>query len=161
MSEMAPASIRTIGFQLKLRRVLEGSDIEKAHTTVSGNSVQDKMDREHEKQQNDQAQECKKYKTKARANKQFKINATTTTPNYYPTEAYISMVITYPAEVVKFQIACPDPEPELEGHERVSIDIYDNKFPKIFSERHVKFLDKLKQHKRRAAEEQSVTSVKK
>ncbi|KAG0195303.1 hypothetical protein BGX33_003722, partial [Mortierella sp. NVP41] len=65
------------------------------------------------------------------------------------------MVITYPAEVVKFQVVCPDSEPELEGLERVSINIDDNNFPQIFLERHVKFLDRLKQHKRSATEEQT------
>ncbi|KAF9274678.1 hypothetical protein BGZ68_000439, partial [Mortierella alpina] len=64
------------------------------------------------------------------------------------------MVITYPAEVVKFQVVRPDPEPELEGLERVSVNI-DNNFSQIFPERHVKFLDRLKkQHKRSATEEQ-------
>ncbi|KAF9293018.1 hypothetical protein BGZ88_005896 [Linnemannia elongata] len=41
-------------------------------------------------------------------------------------------VITYPSEVVKFQVVRPDPEPELEGLERVSIDMDDNNFPQIF-----------------------------
>ncbi|KAF8924462.1 hypothetical protein BGZ47_004000, partial [Haplosporangium gracile] len=35
--------------QLKLRQVLEGSDVEKALATVSGNTIQGKMDKEHEK----------------------------------------------------------------------------------------------------------------
>ncbi|KAI1291261.1 hypothetical protein EDD11_009034, partial [Mortierella claussenii] len=73
--------------------------------------------------------------------------------DYCPTGVYISMVITYPAEVVKFQIVRPDPEPELEGLQRVSINIDDNNFPQIFPDRHVKFLDRLKQHKRSATEE--------
>ncbi|OAQ25014.1 hypothetical protein K457DRAFT_23592 [Linnemannia elongata AG-77] len=41
-------------------------------------------------------------------------------------------VITYPSEVVKFQVIRPDPEPELEGLERVSIDTDDNNFHKSF-----------------------------
>ncbi|KAF9945831.1 hypothetical protein BGZ72_000946 [Mortierella alpina] len=63
------------------------------------------------------------------------------------------MVITYPAEVVKFQVVRPDPEPELEGLDRVSINIDDNNFSQIFPERHVKFFDRLKQHKRSATED--------
>ena len=35
--------------QLKLRQVLEGSDVEKALATVSGSIIQSKMDKEHEK----------------------------------------------------------------------------------------------------------------
>ncbi|KAF9311751.1 hypothetical protein BG006_004496, partial [Podila minutissima] len=58
------------------------------------------------------------------------------------------MGITYPAEVVEFQVVRPDPEPELEGLERVSINIDDNNFPPIFP-------DRLKQHKRSATEEQT------
>ncbi|KAK3843720.1 MAG: hypothetical protein J3R72DRAFT_489223 [Linnemannia gamsii] len=64
---------------------------------------------------------------------------------YCPPGVYISMAMAYPAEVVKFQVVRPDPEPEPEGLERVSINIDDNNFPQIFPERHVKFLDKLKQ----------------
>ncbi|KAF9302700.1 hypothetical protein BGZ91_009282, partial [Linnemannia elongata] len=67
------------------------------------------------------------------------------------------MVITYPAEVDKLQVIRPDPEPELECLERVSINIVDNNFPQIFPERHVKFLDRLKQHKRSATREQTAT----
>ncbi|KAF9899449.1 hypothetical protein EC991_008864 [Linnemannia zychae] len=42
------------------------------------------------------------------------------------------MVITYPAEVVKFKVVRPDPEPELEGLERVSINIDDRTFHASF-----------------------------
>ncbi|KAG0335112.1 hypothetical protein BG000_007776 [Podila horticola] len=77
-----------------------------------------------------------------------------------PTGVYISMVITYPAEVVKFQIVRPDPEPELEGLERVSINIDDNNFPQIFPDRHVKYLDRLKQHKRPTTEEETTKKPK-
>jgi len=70
------------------------------------------------------------------------------------------MVITYPAEVVNFQVVRPDTEPELEGLRRVSIDIDDNNFPKIFSRRHVEFLDRLKGHKRRSEDQQAQTSKK-
>ncbi|KAG9062249.1 hypothetical protein KI688_006581 [Linnemannia hyalina] len=80
--------------------------------------------------------------------------------DYCPTGAYISMVITYPAEVVNFQIVRPDPKPELEGLHRVSIDVDDNNFSKIFPSRHVEFLDKLKGHKRRSEQQQSRTSKK-
>ncbi|KAG0197705.1 hypothetical protein BGX33_000396 [Mortierella sp. NVP41] len=81
--------------------------------------------------------------------------------DYCPTGTYISMVITYPAEVVKFQVVRPDPEPELEGLQRVSIGIDDNNFSKIFPRRHVEFLDKLKGHKRRSEDQQSQKSKKK
>jgi len=134
--------------QLKLRQVLEGSDVEKALATVSSNTIQGKMDKEHEKESSNitgstQPQQAPKLQ------------------DYCPTGVYISMVVTYPAEVVKFQVVRPDPEPELEGLERVSINIDDNNFPKIFPERHVKFLDRLKQHKRPATEEQPATRLKK
>ncbi|KAF9198246.1 hypothetical protein BGZ49_001000 [Haplosporangium sp. Z 27] len=71
------------------------------------------------------------------------------------------MVITYPAEVVKFQIVRPDPEPELEGLQRVSINIDDNNFPQIFPNRHVQFLDRLNQHKRPAPDEETEKPTKK
>ncbi|KAF9903120.1 hypothetical protein EC991_004146 [Linnemannia zychae] len=57
------------------------------------------------------------------------------------------MVKEHEKLVAKFQVVRPDSEPELEGLERVSINIDDNNFPKIFPERHVKFIDRLKQHK--------------
>ncbi|KAF9927304.1 hypothetical protein FBU30_003333, partial [Linnemannia zychae] len=116
----------------------------------------DKMDKEHEKQLNNQAQECKNAKQEQ---EQTNCSESTQLPklqDYCPTGAYVSMVITYPAEVVKFQNTRPDPEPELRGLQRVSINIDDNSFPQIFPEQHAKFLDKLKQHKRRATEEQGV-----
>ncbi|KFH66154.1 hypothetical protein MVEG_08255 [Podila verticillata NRRL 6337] len=78
-------SVYPVFIQLKLRQVLEGSDIEKALAT-----------------------------------------------DYCPTGVYISMVITYLAEVVKFQIICPDPEPELDGLQHVSINIDYNNFSQIF-----------------------------
>ncbi|KAG0335195.1 hypothetical protein BG005_004638, partial [Podila minutissima] len=70
--------------------------------------------------------------------------------DYCPTGTYISMIIAYPAEVVKFQVVRPDPEPEIEGLQRVSIDIDDSNFAKIFPPSHVEFLDKFKGHKRRS-----------
>ncbi|KAG0367631.1 hypothetical protein BGX24_003146 [Mortierella sp. AD032] len=122
--------------QLKLRHVLEGSDVEKALATVSSNIIQGKMDKEH-----------KKLPPRLQ--------------DYCPTGVYVSMVITYPAEVVKFQVVRPDPEPELEGLKQVSINIDDNNFSKIFPERHVKYLDRLKQHKRSATEEPTAKASKK
>ncbi|KAG0335075.1 hypothetical protein BG000_007821 [Podila horticola] len=50
--------------QLKLRQVLEGSDVEKALATVTSNIVQDKMDKEHEKLLAEQAQAHKKSNQK-------------------------------------------------------------------------------------------------
>ncbi|KAF8927104.1 hypothetical protein BGZ47_002336 [Haplosporangium gracile] len=139
--------------QLKLRQVLEKSDVEKAHATVSSHAIQGKIEKEQEKQQKQRQQE-----------------STTSVPSdqqqppqlqdYCPTGTYISMVITYPAEVVNFQVVRPDPKPELEGLQRVSIGIDDNNFPKIFPRRHVDFLDKLKGHKRRSEEQQPQTSKK-
>jgi hypothetical protein len=45
---------------LKLRQVLEGSGAEKALATVSSNTIQGKMDKEHEEMVKDLAQEHKK-----------------------------------------------------------------------------------------------------
>ncbi|KAG0014290.1 hypothetical protein BGZ81_000539 [Podila clonocystis] len=78
--------------------------------------------------------------------------------DYCLTGTYISMVIAYPAEVVNFQVVRPDPEPELEGLQRVSIRIDDNNFAKIFPRRHVEFLDKLKGHKRRCEDQEEETT---
>ncbi|KAK3846791.1 MAG: hypothetical protein J3R72DRAFT_486602 [Linnemannia gamsii] len=53
-----------------------------------------------------------------------------------------------PAEVVNIQVVRPDPKPELEGLQRVSIEIDDYNLLKIFSLRHIEFLHKLKGLKR-------------
>ena len=50
--------------QLKLRQVLEGSDVEKALTTISSGIIQSKMGKEHEKVPKEQAQEDKKTNRK-------------------------------------------------------------------------------------------------
>ncbi|KAG0272672.1 hypothetical protein BGZ95_011551 [Linnemannia exigua] len=154
--------------QLKLRQVLEKSDVEKALGTVSSHAVQKKMDKEQEKIEEEQKKFDKEQKKRQKQGQQ---KSTTSIPsdqhqppqlqNYCPSGIYISMVITYPAEVVNFQVVRPDPEPELEGLQRVSIGIDDNNFPKIFPRRHVDFLDKLKGHKRRSEEQQSQKSKKK
>ncbi|KAF9956747.1 hypothetical protein BGZ70_009788 [Mortierella alpina] len=148
---------------LKLRQVLEGSDVEKALATVSSSIIQDKMDKEHEKLEKNLAQEHKKAKRKQGSSDRAGSSQPQQAPrlqDYCPTGVYVSMVITYPAEVVKFQVVRPDPEPELEGLERVSINIDDSNFPQIFPERHVKFLDRLKRHKRSATEDQAAKSSK-
>ncbi|KAG0265886.1 hypothetical protein BGZ95_003186 [Linnemannia exigua] len=150
--------------QLKLRQVLEGSDVEKALATVSSNTMQGKMDKEHEQMVKVPAQERKKAKRGVSPNHTTSTQQQQEPPrlqDFCPTGVYVSMVIAYPAEVVKFQVVRPDPEPELEGLERVSINIDDNNFPQIFPERHVKFLDRLKQHKRSATEEQTENPPKK
>ncbi|KAI9240542.1 MAG: hypothetical protein BYD32DRAFT_408095, partial [Podila humilis] len=136
--------------QLKLRQVLEGSDVEKALATVSSHAMQEKMEKEQEKMDKEQKKQQKQRQRDSTASVQSDQQQPLRLQDYCPTGAYISMVITYPAEVVKFQVVRPDPEPELEGLQRVSIDIDDNNFPKIFPSRHVEFLDKLKGHKRRS-----------
>jgi hypothetical protein len=123
------------------------------------------MDREHEQMVKVPAQEREKAKRE-----QVSPNHITSTQqlqqpprfqDFYPTGVYVSMIIAYIAEVVKFQVVRPDPEPELESVERVSINIDDNNFPQIFQERHLKFLDRLKQPKRSATEEQTANPLKK
>lgn len=152
-------SVYPVFVQLKLRQALEGTDNEKALATVSSHTVQEKMKKEHEKIEEEQEKMQKEQK-----NQQKKCKGSTSsdkcdqsqTPrlhDYCLTGVYISMIITYPAEVVKFQIVRPDPEPELDGLKHVSINIDDNNFPQIFPKRHVQFLDRLKQHKRPAADE--------
>ncbi|KFH61880.1 hypothetical protein MVEG_12308 [Podila verticillata NRRL 6337] len=153
--------------QLKLRQVLEGSDVEKALATVSSHAMQEKMEKEQEKMEKEQEKMQKEQKQQIQqqrdsiASVQSDQQQPPRLQDYCPTGTYISMVITYPAEVVKFQVVRPDPEPELEGLQRVSINIDDNNFPKIFPRRHVEFLDKLKGHKRRSEADQSETSKKK
>jgi len=139
--------------QLKLRQVLEGSDIERALVTVSGNTIQGNLNKEHEKMQKDQVQEKSSRSTLSQQLQRLQ--------DYCPTGAYISMVITYPAEAAKFQTVRPNPEPELEGLQRVSIIIDDNNFSHIFPDRHVKFLDNLKQLKRSFPDEQTEKWTKK
>ncbi|KAF9978798.1 hypothetical protein BGZ65_006848 [Modicella reniformis] len=126
------------GQDLKLRQVLEVSDVEKALATASSRAVQEKMRKEQKKQQHQAPQ----------------------LQDFCPTGSYISMVITYPAEVVKFQVVRPDPKPELEGLLRVSIGIDDRNFPKIFPRCHVEFLDTSKRPKRRSEEQEPQSSKK-
>ncbi|KAF9323663.1 hypothetical protein BG006_001252, partial [Podila minutissima] len=156
-------NIYPVFVQLKLRQVLEGSDVEKALATVSSNTIQGKMDKEYEKLVKDLAQEHKKANRGQKSSNRTGSAKPQQPPrlqDYCPTGVYVSMVITYPAEVVKFQVVRPDPEPELEGFGRVSINIDGNNFPQIFPERHVKFLDRFKQHKRSATEEQPASPPK-
>ncbi|KAF9011664.1 hypothetical protein BGZ52_007219, partial [Haplosporangium bisporale] len=131
-------SVYPVFIQLKLRQVLEGSDIEKALATVSSHTVQENMRKEHEKIEEEQEKMQKEQK-----NQQKKRKGSTSSDkcdqsqpprlqDYCPTGVYISMVITYLAEVVKFQIICPDPEPELDGLQHVSINIDYNNFSQIF-----------------------------
>ncbi|KAF8920971.1 hypothetical protein BGZ58_004170, partial [Dissophora ornata] len=136
--------------QLKLRQVHEGSDVEKAPATVSSHAMQEKMEKEQVKMRKEQQKQRQPDSTAC-------IQSIHQQPprlqDYCPTGIYISMVVTYPAEVVKFQVVRPNPEPELEGLQRVSIDIDDNNFAKIFPPRHVEFLDMLKGHKRRSEDQ--------
>ncbi|KAF9343585.1 hypothetical protein BGX26_005504, partial [Mortierella sp. AD094] len=73
--------------------------------------------------------------------------------DYCPSGINISMVITYPAEVVSFQVMRPDPNPESEGLRRVIINVDDSNFAQIFPKSYVNFLDKLKKFKRRAEDQ--------
>ncbi|KAF9151474.1 hypothetical protein BGX20_005405, partial [Mortierella sp. AD010] len=68
--------------------------------------------------------------------------------DYCPCGIYISMVIIYPAEVVKSQVVRPDPDPECKDLTRIIINIDDTNFARIFPEKHVNFLDMLKKSKR-------------
>ncbi|KAF9119193.1 hypothetical protein BGX30_004020 [Mortierella sp. GBA39] len=147
--------------QLKLRQVLEGSDVEKALAAVSSHAKQEKMDREQEKIQKCQKKQQKQWQQDSAATVQSDQQQPPRLQDYCPTGTYISMVITYPAEIVNFQVVRPDPEPELEGLQRVSIGIDDNNFPKIFPRRHIEFLNELKGHKRRLEDQQSQKSKKK
>lgn len=136
--------------QLKLRQVLSTSDVEQALATVRGRAVQEKLIKEHEKQR--KAQEMIQKK---RSKRKTTVCAQSSAEqprlqDYCPTGVYISMVITYPAEIVRGQVVRPDPEPELESLQRVSIDVDDRNFSKIFPERHVKFLNLVKGYKRGA-----------
>ncbi|KAI8356979.1 hypothetical protein B0O80DRAFT_446273 [Mortierella sp. GBAus27b] len=134
--------------QLKLRQVLEASDVEKALATVSSHAVQGKMEKEQVKQYDSARVQPGQQQQQPQLQ------------DFCPSGTYVSMVITYPAEVVNFQVVRPNPKPELEGLQRVSIRIDDSNFPKIFPRRHVEFLDKLKGHKRRFEDQQPQTSKK-
>ncbi|KAG0326401.1 hypothetical protein BG004_002986 [Podila humilis] len=126
--------------QLKLQQVLEGSDVEKARATVSSHAMQKKLDSEHESLQKVQLKQQKQQQGSLGAAAYSGQQQPPRLQDYCPTGMYISMVITYPAEVVNFQIVRPNPAPELDGLQRVSIDIDGNNFPKIFPKRHVEEL---------------------
>ncbi|KAF8970523.1 hypothetical protein BGZ46_010474, partial [Entomortierella lignicola] len=105
--------------QLKLRQTLVGKDAIAALETTSGQAVQVKMNKEHEKEQ--QMQHPPQLQ------------------DYCPNGVYISMVIAYPAEVITFrQVVRPDPTPELGTDlQRVMIKIDDSNFAQIFPASHV------------------------
>ncbi|KAI8047548.1 hypothetical protein BDF22DRAFT_718242 [Syncephalis plumigaleata] len=124
--------------QLKLRKTLSGSNAKAALETVSSKTIQEKMKTEHEKQK----------KTSASSDQQQP-----QLQDYCPNGKYISMVIVYPAKVTNFQAIQPDPKLELEGLERVSINIDGSNFSKIFPSGHVKFLNILKEYKRRSEDQ--------
>ncbi|KAI9235018.1 MAG: hypothetical protein BYD32DRAFT_422187 [Podila humilis] len=118
--------------QLKLRQVLEGSDVEKALATVSSHAMQEKMEKEQEKMQKEQKKQQKQRQQDSTSSLLSDQQHSPRLQDYCPTGTYISMVITYPAEVVNFQVVRPDPEPELEGLQRISIDIDDKQLSKDF-----------------------------
>ncbi|KAF9993836.1 hypothetical protein BGZ79_001448, partial [Entomortierella chlamydospora] len=138
--------------QLKLRQVLAGKDADEALATTSGQAVQAKMGKEQEKINKEQEKANKEQHKRQKKHKQPQTIACTESEkqppprlqDYCPSGIYISMVITYPAEVVSFQVMRPDPNPELEGLKRVIINVDDSNFAQIFPKSHVNFLDKLK-----------------
>jgi hypothetical protein len=105
--------------QLKVQQALEKSDVEKALATVISHAIQEKMEKEQQKQQQQNSTTCVQSDQQQQPQLQ----------DYCLTGTYISMVITYPAEVVNFQVVRLDPEPALEGLQHVSIGIDDNNFP--------------------------------
>lgn len=133
-----------------LRQVLQTTEAEQAPATVGGRTIQGKLNKEQQKQQK-KLGSCVESETYQPRQLQ----------DYCTSGVYISMVITYPTGVVRFWVVRPDPEPELCGLTRVSIDVDDNNFAKIFPERHVKFLDQLKKFKRSAEDEQQPDRSKK
>ncbi|KAF9079888.1 hypothetical protein BGX27_005874, partial [Mortierella sp. AM989] len=97
---------------LKLRQVLARSDSEDALATTNGDTIQEKMAKEHQKEQRQQRRQSKQQRAKSDdddTNDQELPNL----QDLCPSGVYISMVIAYPAEVVSFQVKRPDPEPEL------------------------------------------------
>ncbi|KAF9383204.1 hypothetical protein BGX21_001624 [Mortierella sp. AD011] len=130
--------------QLKLRQVLPPKDAREALATTSGHAIQEKMNNEQPKQKK------KKQSPPAIQQQPPKLR------DYCPSGIYISMVVSYPAEVISFQVKRPDPEIEgVEGVRRVVINVDNNNFAQIFPHDHVKFLDKLKNFKRHADDEQN------
>ncbi|KAF9346583.1 hypothetical protein BGX26_001887 [Mortierella sp. AD094] len=85
--------------QLKLRQVLEGSDIEKALATVSSHAVQEKMRKEHEKieEEQEKMQKEQKMQQKKRKDSTSSNESVQSQPprlqDYCPTGVYISMVL--------------------------------------------------------------------
>ncbi|KAG9061896.1 hypothetical protein KI688_007047 [Linnemannia hyalina] len=119
------------------KQVLDPSDVEKALETVSSQAVQRKTEKELKKMVKEQdkaeKEQDKVEKEQKKRQKQEQQESTTSVPSdrqqppqlhdFCPTGTYISMVITYPADVVNFQVVRPDPKPELKGLQPVSIDI--------------------------------------
>ncbi|KAF9897364.1 hypothetical protein BX616_005729, partial [Lobosporangium transversale] len=136
--------------QLKLRVRLPLVDAEAALATTSDEYMQEKINKEHQKEQ------ISKKGTAA--------SEPPSLQDLCPSGVYISMIIAYPAEVIRFQR--PDPDPELgsnpsQGLKRVVINVDDSNFGAIFPARHVRFLDKLKKFKRRAEVDEEPSPSKK
>ncbi|KAG0325099.1 hypothetical protein BGZ99_001065 [Dissophora globulifera] len=114
--------------QLKLRQTLQPNEVEEALETVSGRAVQEKLTKERKKQQKE------KITTSAKSRLQ----------DYCPTGVYISMLIAYPANMVRYLDVRPNPGPELDGLTGVPINVDYTNFSQIFPERHAQFLKNLK-----------------
>ncbi|KAK5809643.1 hypothetical protein F5H01DRAFT_369529 [Linnemannia elongata] len=118
------------------RAMLHFVNPSKALATVSSHAIQGKMEKEQEKQQKLRQQE-----------------STTSVPSDQQQPG--NFVRSGRLSISK--LFRPDPKPELEGLQRVSIGIDDNNLPKIFPRRQVDFLDKRGGHKRCSEEQQSQT----
>ncbi|KAF9346845.1 hypothetical protein BGX26_001639 [Mortierella sp. AD094] len=142
----------------KLRQVLAGKDADEVLATTSGQTVQAKMSKEQEKINKEQEKANIEQQKRQKKQKQPQTIACTESEkqppprfqDHCPSGIYISMAISYPAEVASFQVMRPDPKPELEGLRRVIINVDDSNFVQVFPKSHVNFLDKLKKYKRRA-----------
>jgi hypothetical protein len=115
--------------------VLPPSDTEEVLATVNGHAVQKKLNKEQEKllkEKENQQKSKKQQKISSNAEPKPQLSRL---QDYCPAGVYISVAITYPADVVRFQVV---PQPELKGLTRVSIDVNDNSFPLLISSTPVK-----------------------
>ncbi|KAF9307709.1 hypothetical protein BG003_000340 [Podila horticola] len=73
--------------------------------------------------------------------------------SYCPDNIYISMVVAYPTKWTSKLPILPNATLDASDVQQVVINIGDNNFSKIFPEEHVEFIDRLKNVRKRSAED--------
>ncbi|KAG0294490.1 hypothetical protein BGZ98_001754, partial [Dissophora globulifera] len=72
---------------------------------------------------------------------------------YCPDNVYISMIVAYPTKWTDKLPALSELPEDVSGVQRIVINISDNNFSDIFPKEHVKFINQLKNARKRSADD--------